>query len=312
MRIYFATDVHGSETCWRKFINAAKFYEADVLILGGDMTGKAVVPIIADGKGGYRTYLQDQRHDFNGDEELERYERLVRERGYYPVRMTEDELAGYREQPATLEQLFRSSMLDTVQQWVAFADERLGKEKIQCIVCPGNDDELEIDEVLADASWVQVGEGQVVELPDDFQLVSTGWSNRTPWDTHREEDEPELRERIERAVAASTAPRERLVLSLHCPPYDTPLDVAPKISADLKVQGQEVAHVGSTAVREVLESVQPVLSLHGHIHESRAATRIGKTLAINPGSSYEQGTLHGAVVDLNGKAKVKRYKLTTG
>jgi uncharacterized protein len=312
MRIYFATDVHGSETCWRKFINAAKFYEADVLILGGDMTGKAVVPIIADGKGGYRTYLQDQRHDFDGDDELERYERLVRERGYYPVRMTEDELAGYREQPATLEQLFRSSMIDTVQQWVAFADERLAKENIQCIVCPGNDDELEIDEVLADASWVQVGEGQVVALPDDFQLVSTGWSNRTPWDTHREEDEPELRERIERAVAASTAPRERLVLSLHCPPYDTPLDVAPKISADLKVQGQEVAHVGSTAVREVLESVQPVLSLHGHIHESRAATRIGKTLAINPGSSYEQGTLHGAVVDLNGKAKVKRYKLTTG
>ncbi|HEX5195208.1 MAG TPA: hypothetical protein VFW09_20625 [Solirubrobacteraceae bacterium] len=312
MRIYFATDVHGSETCWRKFINAAKFYEADVLILGGDMTGKAVVPIIADGKGGYRTYLQDQRHDFDGDDELERYERLVRERGYYPVRMTEDELAGYREQPATLEQLFHSSMIDTVQQWVAFADERLAKEKIQCIVCPGNDDELEIDEVLADASWVQVGEGQVVALPDDFQLVSTGWSNRTPWDTHREEDEPELRERIERAVAASTAPRERLVLSLHCPPYDTPLDVAPKISADLKVQGQEVAHVGSTAVREVLESVQPVLSLHGHIHESRAATRIGKTLAINPGSSYEQGTLHGAVVDLNGKAKVKRYKLTTG
>ena len=312
MRIYFATDVHGSETCWRKFINAAKFFEADVLILGGDMTGKAVVPIIADGNGGYRTYLQDQRHDFAGDDELERYERLVRERGYYPVRMTEDELAGYREQPATLEQLFRSSMIDTVRQWVAFADERLAKEKIQCIVCPGNDDELEIDEVLADASWVQVGEGQVVALPDDFQLVSTGWSNRTPWDTHREEDEPELRERIERAVAASTAPRERLVLSLHCPPYDTPLDVAPKISADLKVQGQEVAHVGSTAVREVLESVQPVLSLHGHIHESRAATRIGKTLAINPGSSYEQGTLHGAVVDLNGKAKVKRYKLTTG
>lgn len=312
MRIYFATDVHGSETCWRKFINAAKFYDADVLILGGDMTGKAVVPIISDVHGGYRSYLQDQRHDFDGHDELERYEALVRERGYYPVRMTEDELAGYREQPATLEQLFRASMIETVRQWVALADERLAKEKIQCIVCPGNDDELEIDEVLADASWVQVGEGQVIELPDGFELVSTGWSNRTPWDTHREADEPELRERIERAVAESTVPRERLVLSLHCPPYDTPLDVAPKISADLKVKGQEVAHVGSTAVREVLESVQPVLSLHGHIHESRAATRIGRTLAINPGSSYEQGTLHGAVVDLNGKAKVKRYKLTTG
>jgi uncharacterized protein len=312
MRIYFATDVHGSETCWRKFINAAKFYDADVLILGGDMTGKAVVPLIANGNGGYRTYLQDQRHDFDGSDELERYEKLVRERGYYPVRMTEDELADYRREPARLDQLFHAAMLRTVEEWVALADERLAKEKIQCIVCPGNDDELAIDEVLARATWVQVGEGQVIELPGDFQLVSTGWSNRTPWDTHREEDEPELRRRIERAVDQADGARERLILSLHCPPYDTPLDVAPKISADLRVQGQEVAHVGSTAVREVIESVQPVLSLHGHIHESRAATRIGKTLAINPGSSYEQGTLHGAVVEVTGKAKVKRYKLTTG
>jgi Icc-related predicted phosphoesterase len=312
MRIYFATDVHGSETCWRKFINSARFYEADVLILGGDMTGKAVVPIIGNGDGHYRTYLQDQRHDFDGSSELTRYEKLIRERGYYPIRMTDEELAEYQHHPEQLDDLFQQAMRRTVEEWVALADERLAGENIQCIVCPGNDDQTDIDEILANAAWLQVGEGNVIDLPGDYQLVSTGWSNRTPWDTHREEDEPQLRARIERAVAEATVAAERLVLSLHCPPYDTALDVAPKISADLMVQGQEVAHVGSTAVRAVIEGVQPILSLHGHIHESRAAVRIGRTLAINPGSSYEQGILHGAIVDVEGKAKVKRYKLTTG
>lgn len=312
MRIYFATDVHGSETCWRKFINSAKFYDADVLVLGGDMTGKAVVPIIEMGGGRYRTILQDQRHDFQGPDELSQYEKLIRERGYYPIRMTEEQLADYQKRPEQLDELFDQAMRDTVERWVEFADERLAPEKIQCIVCPGNDDKPDIDAILGSARWVQVGEGNAIDLPESYQLVSTGWSNRTPWDTHREEDEPALQARIERALEQATVGRERLILSLHCPPYDTPLDVAPKISADLRVQGQQVAHVGSTAVRTVIEDVQPVLSLHGHIHESRATARIGRTLAVNPGSSYEQGILHGAILDVDGKARVKRYKLTSG
>lgn len=312
MRVFFATDVHGSDTCWRKFVNAAKFYEADVLILGGDMTGKAVVPMIAAGGNRYYTFLHDQRHEFKGDDELARYEKMVSERGYYPVRMDERELDEYRNDPQRLEEVFRLAMLERLEEWLALAEERLAKEDIHCIVCPGNDDELEVDAVLAAANWVQVGEGNVVELPGGYQLVSTGWANRTPWDTHREEDEPVLQERIERAIGLATNPPERLILSLHCPPHETALDVAPKINSDLTVKGQEVAHVGSTAVRSVIESVQPVLSLHGHIHESRGAARIGSTLAINPGSSYEEGMLHGAIVDFDGKSKVKRYKFTTG
>jgi uncharacterized protein len=312
LRIYFATDVHGSETCWRKFINSAKFYEADVLVLGGDMTGKAVVPIIQSGGGHYRTVLQDQRHDFEGPSELTRYQKLIRERGYYPIVMTEEELGGYQERPELLDGLFDEAMRRTVEEWVELADERLAPEGIQCIVCPGNDDKPDIDEILSAARWVQVGEGNAIDLPENYQLVSTGWSNRTPWNTHREEDEPALQARIERALTEATVKQDRLILSLHCPPYDTPLDVAPKISSDLHVQGQQVAHVGSTAVRSVIEDVQPILSLHGHIHESRATARIGKTLAINPGSSYEQGILHGAIVDVDGRAKVKRYKLTSG
>jgi Icc-related predicted phosphoesterase len=312
VKLFFATDVHGSETCWRKFLNSAEFYGADVLVLGGDMTGKALVPLIQGSDGRYRTYLQDQRHDFEGDDELARYERIIRERGYYPIRLTEEQLAEYEREPERLDDRFDAEMRAVLERWVALADERLAGRGIRCVVCPGNDDRMDIDAVLREATGLELGEGRVIDLPEGYQLVSTGWSNRTPWDTHREEDEPDLQRRIETAAAQATVPPERLVLNLHCPPYDTPLDLAPKLTEDLMVEGQEMVHVGSTAVRTVIEELQPGVSLHGHIHESRAATRLGRTLAINPGSSYEQGVLHGSLVNLDGKAKVKRYKLTTG
>ena len=313
VRLFFATDVHGSEVCWRKFINSAKHYEVDVLILGGDMTGKAVVPIVQQNAGRYRFLMQDQRHEFEGAEELARSERLIRDHGYYPVVMSEDQVHEYTQQPEKLDAVFEEAMRDTMQQWVAFADERLAGTKIQCIVCPGNDDKHDIDEILAMSSQIQVGEGNVIDLPENYQLVSSGWTNPTPWDTPREEDETALRARIDAVVVQADAPPERMVLGLHAPPYDTALDVAPKIDWEtLHVQGQDQAHVGSSAVRAILEDVQPLLSLHGHIHESRAAIRIGRTLAINPGSSYVEGVLSGVVVELDGKDKVKRYRLTSG
>jgi Icc-related predicted phosphoesterase len=204
-------------------------------------------------------------------------------------------------------------MRDTVKDWVAWADGKLESSGLQCIVCPGNDDRLDIDEILATSAHIQVGEGNVVDLPEGYQLASSGYTNLTPWDTAREEDEGKLKERIMAVVSQATVSPERLVMGLHAPPYDTQLDVAPKIDWEtLTVQGQDSAHVGSTAVKEVIEQVQPILSLHGHIHESRAAVRIGRTLAVNPGSSYVEGTLSGCLIELDGKKKLKNYRLTMG
>lgn len=84
MKIFFATDVHGSEICWKKFVNAGKFYEVEVIILGGDMTGKAIVPIIAQGGDKYKVTLLDQETTLEGPEEVERMSNIIRNRGYYP------------------------------------------------------------------------------------------------------------------------------------------------------------------------------------------------------------------------------------
>jgi Icc-related predicted phosphoesterase len=312
-RLFFATDVHGSEVCWRKFINSAPHYGANILILGGDMTGKAVVPIIDQGSDRYYYHMQDVRHEFEGQEALAKETRAIRDHGYYAVTMTADERDEYTSDQDKFDELFHQQMRNTVADWVEWADAKLAGAGMQCIVCPGNDDRHDIDGILAQSEHIQVGEGNVIDLVDGYQLASSGWTNLTPWDTPREEDEPELKKRIQGIVAQATVSTDKLVLGLHAPPYDTNLDVAPKIDWDtLTIKGQDTAHVGSSAVKEILKEVEPLLSLHGHIHEGRGAVRLGRTLVVNPGSSYVEGTLEGCVIELDGKSKVKKYRLTSG
>ncbi len=312
MKLYFATDVHGSETCWRKFLNCGEFYGADALVLGGDMTGKAVIPVIRSNSAHYVSYLSDQRHEFEGDAALRQFRKVVRDHGYYPVVMSQEEFAATSQDPEQVHELFTREMRRVAEEWIAMADRRLPKS-VQCVVCPGNDDREDIDEIVSASERIQLGEGIAVDLPGGYQLVSSGWSNPTPWDTPREEDEPALRKRIEAAIGRATVPSGRLILGLHAPPLDTALDVAPKIDWEtLRVEGQATVHAGSSAVRDVIREVQPLLSLHGHIHESRAAVEIGRTLALNPGSSYDQGALMGCLVVLDGKDRVKKYKFTSG
>jgi uncharacterized protein len=313
MRLFFATDVHGSETCWRKFLNSGKHYDADVIVLGGDMTGKALVPIVHDGGERWHATLLENRHDLNGEEDVVKFEQAVSRRGYYPFRTTPEEVHELSKDEARANELFHELMLKRVEEWIALADERIGGTGLRCFVCPGNDDQFEVDEIIGQARHVEACEGRVCDL-GGFEMASTGWANRTPWNTYREEDEADLAARIETVVADVTTPPERTIFSFHCPPYGSGLDEAPKLTEDMRLEhaGRAPVPAGSTAVREAIERHQPALSLHGHIHEGRGNARIGRTLCINPGSSYEQGELLGAVVDIDGGKKVKRFVLTSG
>jgi Icc-related predicted phosphoesterase len=309
-RIFFATDLHGSEMCWRKFLNAAKFYEAEILICGGDMTGKAIVPIVEED--GHFTVSMAGQTQKVGHSEVGDIEAQIRRKGYYPLRVTPERLAQLDGDANTRTRTFQQVMLDGVQRWMDMAKEKLGGSGVRVFVCPGNDDEMEVDDVIRKSDMVQLGEGQLLEI-DDFSMISTGWSNHTPWNTHREETEEQLGARIE-AMAKQVREPSRAIFNLHCPPYKSGLDEAPAIDADLKLLhgGRALRPVGSTAVRESIEKHQPLLSLHGHIHESKGAIKIGKTLSINPGSSYEEGMLMGAIIQLDPKKGIKSYQLVNG
>ena len=312
MRIFFATDVHGSDVCWRKFLNAGTFHKADVLVMGGDMTGKAMVPITGSGTT-WRVALQEQEHVLEGEDAVAAMEKRIRDRGYYPIRLSPDEMTAWQADQELVETRFKAEMLGQVERWMALADERLAGKSIRCIVSPANDDMFEVDPIISAAKLVDLGESNLIDL-DGFALVSTGWANPTPWNTFRELPEDQLRERID-ALVAGVTDMSRAIFNFHAPPYGSNLDNAPQIGADMRYVsgGQALIPVGSKAIRDSILEYGPLLSLHGHIHEGRGAVKLGRTLAVNPGSTYEDGVLQAAIVDLDHrKAEVKRYLLING
>ncbi|MDD5466449.1 MAG: hypothetical protein PHS96_01455 [Anaerolineales bacterium] len=312
MRFYYATDVHGSEICWKKFINSGKFYEVDTLILGGDMTGKAIIPIIAQGNDKWKVTLLEQETILEGKEAVDKMYATIQNRGYYPHLTDPDEVAEISNTPGKSDQLFSQYVLKTVERWMAYAEEKLAGTGIHCYVSPGNDDVFEIDPVIAASKAVELVEGKVIELDEHHEMISTGWSNPTPWDTHREEDEDALLKRIE-AMIAQVKRVDNAVFNLHAPPYGSGLDDAPELTKDMRLAyaGRSMIPVGSKAVLNVIEKHQPLLSLHGHIHEAKGTRKYRRTLCINAGSQYEQGILQGVVVELQPK-KIGSYVLTTG
>jgi len=312
-KLFFATDIHGSDVCWKKFINAARFFDCQVLIMGGDMTGKMLVPIVATGAGTFRIrFAGDDR--VVRDDELPRYRKLISDSGYYPYETTPDEIAALEADRGAVDRLFHAKMAETLNRWLQIADERLAGTNVQVFLGPANDDPPFIDEVLAQGGRVRNPEGEVTELPEGWSMISCGWSNPTPWDSPREMSEDALLERIN-AEAARLPSMERAVFNLHVPPKDSQLDNAALLNPDLSPVmaggAPVVAGVGSTAVRTAIERHQPPLALHGHIHESRGATKIGRTLCLNPGSEYSDGILRGAIVHLSDKG-FKRHQLLAG
>jgi Icc-related predicted phosphoesterase len=314
MRIYFATDIHGSEVCWRKFLNAARFYQADTLIMGGDVSGKAVVPVVCLPGGGYLV------RQLSGGKvltlaELDQTEAKIRDMGFYPYRTTESELDETWNQPGAVQAIFLSLMRQTLDRWLDLAAQRLAGTGIRLFIMTGNDDPPELRELLRASPAVIETEDQLIDLGEGITMISCGWSNPTPWHTPREMDDGDLERRIEKMAAEVSRP-ERAVFNLHVPPARTAIDLAPALDGTLKpkIRGGAVVmeSVGSEGVRRILERHQPMLGLHGHIHESRGAIRIGRTLAINPGSEYGDGVLRGALLELDGRAGVRSYQLPSG
>ena len=312
MKVFFATDIHGSEVCWRKFLNAAAFYKADMVVLGGDVTGKVMVPIVDHG-GHWKVTVRGQEYTLDSQQELEDIKTQIRNAGSYPALVSPDELQELSREEGAVDRRFTVEMTQSLDRWLDMADGKLRGGEIPCILNGGNDDIFQIDDIIEQSPCVSFAEGKLLDL-DGFWIVSMGWTNPTPWDTFREAPEPELAAKIE-AVVSRVPDMGRAIFNFHAPPYGTGLDEAPALDATLRpIHGGAVMKpVGSTAVRDAIQKHQPMLSVHGHIHESRGVKKMGRTLAINPGSVYGDGVLQGAVLDLNAKkAKVARYLLVNG
>src|SRR5438045_9509035 len=92
-KIFFATDLHGSSRCFRKFLNAGPVYKADVLVLGADLAGKAIQSIVRGLNGRWRCTFIGTQYDVAEGQELTDLERLIEDHGYYPYRAEPGEVA---------------------------------------------------------------------------------------------------------------------------------------------------------------------------------------------------------------------------
>jgi Icc-related predicted phosphoesterase len=305
-RLYIASDLHAAEKAWRKFVNAIRgnVYKADVALLAGDLTGKAIVPIVSR-NGEYEAELFGVHRSARNDQDLATLERDIADVGYYSFVTTADEAQRLSGDEADRDALLHRLMNERVQAWLQLATERLGDSPVPLYLIPGNDDEFVIDEILDQPQWVPVNaDGKVLDIPGGLQLLASGWSNNTPWQTPREESEEELYARLD-ALARQVRDPRRAVFMIHVPPHDSGLDTAPLLDANLRptISAGDVLRgpVGSTAVRKVIEEYEPLLAIHGHIHESGGERKIGKTLCINPGSEANHGILRGYLVDVGKK-----------
>jgi Icc-related predicted phosphoesterase len=312
-KLYFATDLHGSSKCFRKFLNASAVYRADVMVLGGDVAGKAIQTIVRGPDGRWHCSFIGTDYTVDSGDELGALEKLIADHGYYPYRAEPDEVES-RRADGTLDALFLQLMRERLAAWLALADERLRPLGTPLYFMLGNDDPVELRELLDTAPWGTHDEGKVVHVDDDHEMISWGYSNITPWHSHREQSEDMLRQSLARIAEPLEHP-ERAIVNVHVPPYGTQLDDAPVLDENLRVQqvlGQvKMAPAGSTAVRDFLLETQPLLGLHGHIHEATGIRRLGRTIAINPGSDYSTGALNGCLVTLE-REKVAAHQLVRG
>jgi Icc-related predicted phosphoesterase len=316
MRIYYATDVHGSEKCWRKFIITPKYYNADVIIMGGDITGKFIVPIIQLHNGRFEATFMGRKRRMKKQTDVDKLKELIANTGQYAVDVTPEEYEQYNEDPSLLDKLFEELLLKRLERWLEMAEEKLRGQNVRCFVSGGNDDLFEVDEVLAKSEVIENHDGRVVDLGDGFELLGLGYSNITPWNCPRDITEEELAEKIEN-VADQVNRLDRAIFDIHVPPHGTGIDEAPELTEDMQmVMGPagepNVIPVGSTAVREAILKYQPMLGLHGHIHESSGIRKLGKTTLVNPGSEYAEGILRGALIEVEAEEGLVNVNLVSG
>lgn len=318
-RLFFATDLHGSERTYRKFINVGKFYDVDILVMGGDITGKLLIPIIKEKNDHYRATLQGRVEEISTQQELDELLTRLGTLGFYYKIMEEDEFHALSMDEKAVNELFHEVARQRLSNWVDLAEERLAGTGKKCFVTGGNDDSPEVLSAISREGTHSffACEGEVVDVDADHTMVSVGFSTPTPWKTPREITDEKLGEMIEDMVS-KVPDLTHAIFNFHDPPVDSSLDTCPMLDWDkdppepIIQGGQTIMYgAGSKSVRTAIEKYKPMLGLHGHIHESQSVAKIGRTTCINPGSEYGEGILRGCLVTFT-DGEVTGYQMTSG
>ncbi len=319
LRFFFTADIHGSEIVSNKLTNAAQFYNVKNIVVGGDLAGKNLVPILKEGNK-YRLNLFGEQKIVK-ENELPDIEKEIRNAGEYYKIMDKDEYEKAKGDEARIEDLFKEEAMSNLEAFLAKAEEKLKRLGGKLYIMPGNDDYDEFNELLEKhAGNVIVPIDQKIVDIEGFNLLGYGYSNPTPWNTPREKSEKEIYNDLKKLVEKED--HEKSIFAIHVPPYNTKIDKAPKLDKELRqvisAGNIEYVSIGSTSVRRIIEEYAPIVGVHGHVHEAMGIDYIraknGKDVpVINPGSVYSSGMLNGVIIEINEKSrKLERYIFTKG
>jgi uncharacterized protein len=204
--------------------------------------------------------------------------------------------------------------MERLRGWIELAEERLADRDLFCSMMPGNDDIDDVDRFLDASDRIVNSDRKAVRIDDRHEMVSLGVANETPFDCPRDVPEDVITKEID-SLAQMVEDVDRAIFNIHVPPYQTGIDEAPQLDDQLRpkvgAQGVEMEPVGSVAVRTSLLKHQPMLALHGHIHESRGTAQLGRTMCLNPGSEYSEGILRGAIITV-ADGEVASHMLISG
>jgi uncharacterized protein len=312
-RILYGSDFHGSEAVFRKFLASGIQYKANALMVGGDVTGKAMVPVIHQGGGRYIGHLFGADKVATTPDELAALNKSISSVGFYPIVLEKDEAVELESDPEKMGARFEQEMCNRVREWMKLGEEKLVPQNITLYFMAGNDDLYSIDKVVEEFEHIRNPDMKCFELEGGYTVVGLSNANMTPWRCVRDIEEPELATKLD-ALAGLIEKPDRTIAIIHVPPFNSGLDTCPDLDKDLKIitQGGQVVmkSAGSPAVRAFIEKVQPMLTLHGHIHESPGHVRNGRTLMINAGSEYAEGIMKAAIINLE-DGKVKGHLLVS-
>lgn len=298
-RILFASDLHGSTLVFKKLINTGINNKVDAILIGGDITGKTLTPIVKRVSGKYELRFLGKTRVINDFIELNQIEADIANSGSYSIIVDEDEYLKLEQDAEYRKSVFLNKMKLRLKQWIALAEEKLNKTNIQFVIICGNDDDKSLDSILNNSSFALNPEQKSLIICDYHEVIGESTSNLTPFHCARDVDESVILKNLTDKVE-SLKDIGRSILIIHTPPYDTNIDKAPELDKNLKpiLQGGHMLYksVGSTSVREIIEKYQPMLTLHGHIHESSGFCKIGRTYCFNPGSEYSNACLRAYLV----------------
>ena len=301
-RMLFISDTHGSTPVFTKALGASAAYKAQVLVHGGDILGKYMIPFYKAADG-YEAEILGVKELIRTPDEMKAAEAEVDRMGAYPLLTTREEWAELVADADKMNPVFKAACEKRLKIWVEMAEQKLKPLGIKAFLNIGNDDYQSVGSMIEGYSCVVYPNNKVLMLDEDHELLSLGNTNMTPWKCEGDVEEDQLLAMLEALASKLQAPH-RAVFNLHCPPVDTKLDVAPQLDSELRpvyLPGGDprMLHVGCKAVRTLIERVQPLVGLHGHIHESKSIDKIGKTQVFNPGSEYTTGLLNSVLLNLS-------------